>query len=730
MRILAQKLKDGSVRVVEAPSPLLVPGSVRVRTLFSAISPGTEGNKIVTGRKSLLGKARARPEQARQVLEMVGQLGWRETLQKVRDKLEGAQPLGYSLCGRVIEVAPGVEKVAPGDLAACAGGGYANHADEVVVPVNLVARVPDEVAPDEAALTTLAAIALQGVRLAEPEIGDQALVVGLGIIGQMACELLKAAGCRVFGTDVSPAAVARTRELGLADGAACLADEAAEAAIEDFCRGRGADLVLICAATPSDEPVALAGRAARKRGRVVVVGAVGMDLPRPDYYEKELTFRVSCSYGPGRYDPAYEEGGIDYPYGFVRWTEGRNMEAVLDLVARDRFHPLRLVTHRFPFDAAPRAYAMIADRSEPFGGILLEYPPAEPEPVSRLELGSRRTVTHGRIGVGMIGAGSFAQSFLLPPLSRQKGIAFTAIFTRGGLSATDVGKRYGFRAAVASAEEVIADEETAAVVIATRHDQHGPLVLQALEHGKHVFVEKPLCLRREELGAIAALARHRLAGDGMPLLQVGFNRRFAPAARKVVDHFRGYDGPLTMLCRVNAGRIPRDHWIQDPDVGGGRIVGEVCHFIDLLQFFCDSVPVAVSAACIRTGDEAVFARDNLVVNLSFADGSVGTICYVGEGASGLPKEYYEVHGAGRSAILDNFSRVRLLDGRRTRTARTSGKGHAQEMEAFARSLRGGEPPIPLHSLLATTLATFSIQESLAAGGRVVAVDPDTLPGSG
>lgn len=404
MKILAQTMKDGSVRVLEAPTPLLPSGHVRVRALYSAISPGTEGNKIVTGRKSLLGKARAKPDQVKQVLEMVGQVGLKSTIQKVRDKLEGAQPLGYSMAGEVIEVGEGVDKVAPGDLVACAGGG-ACHADEVVVPINMVARVPDGVSPDAASMTTLAAIALQGIRLAEPTLGEAAVVIGLGPIGLMTCQILKANGCRVLAADIDPVAVERAKTLGRADAAANLGSDPIEAVVDDFTRGRGADMVLICAATASSEPVITAGKVCRQRGRVIVVGAVGMDLPRPNYYEKEIRFSVSCSYGPGRYDPTYEDKGHDYPFGFVRWTEGRNMEAVLDLMSAGDFDPVALVTHRYEFEQSPQAYEMIASRSESFCGVLVEYPAERPATSGKVTLNSG-VATEGKIGIGFAGAGS------------------------------------------------------------------------------------------------------------------------------------------------------------------------------------------------------------------------------------------------------------------------------------------------------------------------------------
>jgi polar amino acid transport system substrate-binding protein len=724
LKILAQTMKDGSVRILEAPSPLIAPGFVRVRPLYSAISPGTEGNKIVTGRMSLIGKARAKPDQVKQVLAMVGQLGLKNTIQKVRDKLDGAGPLGYSLAGLVTEVGPEVDHVSVGDLVSCAGGGYANHADEVVVPRNLVVRVPDGVGAEAASMATLAAIALQGVRLAEPTLGEAAVVVGLGIIGQMACRLLKANGCRVFATDISGDAVSRTLELGLADAGGQLGGDAVEAQIGDFTRGRGADLVLICAATASSEPVMMAGRISRQRGRVVVVGAVGMDLPRADYYEKELRFAVSCSYGPGRYDPTYEEAGLDYPAGFVRWTEGRNLEAVLDLMATGAFDPLPLVTHRLPFEDAPRAYAMIADRSEPFSGILLHYPDQAPPAVRSVPLntGARRS---GKIGLGFAGAGSFAQTFLLPPFRDDARTQLEAIFTRTGLSAADVGKRNGFAVAVDTPEAVINHPGTDALVIATRHDQHGPLALAALQAGKHVFVEKPLCLTRDELRAITRQVAIMSEEGTLPLLQVGFNRRFSQAARALRKHFGNNPGPLTMMYRISAGHIPRGHWTQDPVAGGGRILGEVCHFIDLMQYMCGADPVAVSAMCIETPNREVKADDNVVISLRFADGSVGSIGYFAEGAKSMPKEQLEVLGAGRSGVLDNFQTVKLWSGRGSRSVRCSGKGHADEVKAFLDAIGSGKAPISWRSQLATTLATLRVLDALASG-RTEAVDVDAL----
>lgn len=713
MKILALKFTDGSVSLVDAPAPLLAPGCVRVRTLCSAVSPGTEGNKIVTGKKSLLGKAKARPDQVRMVLDMARTVGVKSTLQKVRSKLEGAQGLGYSSAGEVIEVGEGVEALKVGDMVACAGG-YANHADEIVVPVNLTAKVPDGVNAEAAAMTTLASIAMQGVRLAEPTLGEKALVIGLGVVGLMAGQLLKANGCRVFGADIAPAALELATRTGSADEVGLLGGDSVEAQLDAFSRGRGVDMVLICAATGSDEPVTMAGRVARQRGRVVVVGAVGMDLPREDYYRKEISFQVSCSYGPGRYDPTYEEGGVDYPHGFVRWTEGRNMEAVLDLVAAGRFDPVALVTHRFAFAEAPAAYELLAARDETYAGILLEYPD-RPTLSRTIELGGAAAKGAGDLGVGCIGAGSYAQAFLLPHFAGASGVVLRSIFTRTGLSAVDAGKRLGFAQAVDSEVAVLDDTGTDAVVLATRHDQHGPGVLAALERGKHVFVEKPLCLNLAELGEVARKAAALEADGRLPVVQTGFNRRFSPAAAEVCKHLGRDPGPLAMMYRVSAGVIPRDHWIQDPVAGGGRIVGEVCHFIDLMQFVCGADPVAVHATCVGADDPAQSPHDTVLITLAFADGSIGTVGYFAHGAKGLPKEWFEVSAGGRTAVIDNYNAVTLFGERGRTRRRCPGKGQEQEVAAFLAGIREGRQPIALRSQLATTLATFKALESLRSG---------------
>lgn len=726
MKILALRLSDGSISLLEAPSPVLAPGFVRVNTLHSAVSPGTEGGKVAAGQKSLLGKARSRPDQVRQVLDMARTVGLQATIQKVRSKLEGAQPLGYSLSGVVMELGAGVTHVRPGDIVACGGGGYANHADEVVVPANLAVPVPDGVAPEAAAMATLGAIALQGVRLAAPTLGENAVVIGLGVIGLLSGQLLKASGCRVFGVDLAPAALDFALQTGSADAVGRTGDDPLEAMIEQFSRGRGADMVLICAATSSDEPVELAGRVSRKRGRVVIVGAVGMNVPREDYYSKELPLVVSCSYGPGRYDPSYEEGGLDYPAPFVRWTEQRNIEAFLDMAAAGRVRPLDLVTHRLPFADAPRAYRMIADRSESFAGILLDYAqPAAGQASSRAvsaagsaeasAAGQPRPIEGGKVGIGFVGAGSYAQAFLLPPLKASGQASFTAIFTRTGTSAVDVCRRYGFARVAGSLAEVVGDPNTQAVFVATRHDQHAAAVLAALRAGRHVFVEKPLCLALDELREIAAVLHQGGTGTAAPVLQVGYNRRFAPATQAARRHLGRAPGPLTMMYRVSAGVIPREHWIQDPQQGGGRILGEVCHFVDLMQALCGACPVLVAAHCVDTPSAAAVPEDDVLLQFKFADGSVGAIGYFAHGAKSLPKERLEVSAAGRTAVIDNFGAIELYSARGRVRRPCGGKGQKEEIAAFLMAIRTGTPAIPYDSQLATSLATLAALESLREG---------------
>jgi len=540
------------------------------------------------------------------------------------------------------------------------------------------------------------------------------VVIGLGAIGLLTAQILRANGCRVYGADVDPAAVERATATSSVDECGCLGTDDVEEAVRGFSRGVGADLVLICASTASSEPVSLAGRISRKRGRVVVIGAVGMDLPRPDYYQKELQFSVSCSYGPGRYDPSYEEWGQDYPIGYVRWTEGRNLEAALDLMASGRISPEKLISHRFSFDHAPQAYEMIASRTEPFCGVILEYEPheAQPDPIPDRTAPQRDS---GRVGIGFVGCGSFAQSFLMPSFASSNKCDLVSIATRGGLTAVDVSRRVGIGRVVDGADGVIDDPDVGAVVITTRHGQHAELVLASLRAHKSVFVEKPLCTTSAQLEELAAVALDLAGSSALPIVHVGYNRRFSKAAIACREHFRGRQEPLTMQYRVNAGRLPADHWAQHPVEGGGRIIGEVCHFIDLMQFLCGADPVLVQAMTVAANRQDVPRQDDVALNIRFEDGSLGSILYTSGGAKRVPKEEVTVHGGGRSAAIHNFRSATLFGSGIKRRVRSGGKGHEPEVQAFLTALESGTPPIPMSSLLATSAATLLVLDSSSDG---------------
>lgn len=707
MRILGQKLIDGSVEIINAPSPQLARGFVRVQTLFSAISPGTEGGKIIAGKQSLLAKAKSKPKQTKQVFDMYRSLGLSATYKKVKAKLDGAQPLGYSLSGIVLEVADGIDHLQKGDLVACAGGGYANHADEVVVPVNLVAKVPEGVSPEQAAFTTIGAISLQGVRLANPELGDCAVVIGLGVVGQFVGQLCKAAGCRTIGIDISESASTLALKSNSVDKAITIPGDNAENIVSDFSRGRGADLVFVCAGTSSNDPFNLATNIVRKKGKVVVLGRVGMEMDWVEVYKKELSVDISCSYGPGRYDPSYEEKGLDYPFEFVRWTEGRNMEAFLDLIASGSIDPLSVLTHQIEFSDASKAYKIISEKSEPFCGMLLEYDNKyQPSHIINLTDKSIKK-SSGKLGISFYGAGSFAQTFLLPPMKNHKDVELQMICTGSGLTAADAGKRYGFKQAGESLDQLLEDPNTDAIVIATRHDLHGGAVIKALKADKHVFVEKPLCVFPEELKEIEALTEELLKKGAMPILQVGYNRRFSGAAVQAKKFMAAKSAPLTMMYRINAGSMPREHWMQDKDVGGGRLIGEACHFVDLMQFFCDSVPTDINTQRITVNYDSILPIDNTITSITFGDGSIGSMGYFSEGPKSLPKERFEVIGNARATIINNFQELECYSRKKTKK-RFSGKGHDQELVAFVDSLHKGNHAISLESMFGTSRAIFEI----------------------
>jgi polar amino acid transport system substrate-binding protein len=703
-----QNLKTGAVTVTDVPAPVTRPGFVIVRTAASLISAGTERMTVEAGQKSLVGRAFDQPALVKQVIQKARSEGVRNTIDAVRSKLDSRIALGYSAAGTVVSIGEGVAGLRQGDRVACAGVGYASHAEVLAVPRNLCARLPEPVGFDAAAFSTLGAIALQGVRLAEPTLGESIAVIGLGLIGQLAVQLLQANGCRVFGIDLDQAKIDLAKQFGADEG--CAPDDDAKRRVMDWSRGRGADAVLITASSPTSQPVELAGEISRPKGRVVVVGAVGLNIPRKPYYDRELTFKISMSYGPGRYDPEYEERGHDYPLGYVRWTEGRNLEAFLDLLSAGRINVEPLITHRFKLADSERAYELITG-NEPHLGVVLQYEIAR-ELDRQIPLATKTSARPAEVRVGLIGAGGYAKGMLLPNF-KAAGARFETIATASGVTARTVGEQNGFRACVSDAAEVINDEETNLVVIATRHDTHAKLAQQALDHGRHVFVEKPLALNDEELEALIAAAEQS-AGR----LMAGFNRRFSPFARRARELFAGRSTPLSINYRVNAGRVPRGHWAHDPKEGGGRIIGEVCHFIDFMHFITGSLTERVYAEAISGDHREVINDDSVFITLRLADGSNGSIAYLAEGDRALSKERIEIFGGGKSFVIDDFRNANAFQaGRETRTRlREQDKGQKQEILEVCAVVREGKPaPIALADLAQTTRATFRILDSLRTG---------------
>lgn len=708
MKQVTQRARDGRIAVVDVPPPALRPGWLLVANRHSLISAGTERTKLEVGEKNLLQKARARPDLVRKVVDRARVEGVRSAVTAARERLDSLSPLGYSSAGVVIELGREAHGLAPGDRVACAGGGWANHAEVVAVPRNLVATVPDGVPLEAAAYATVGAIALHAVRRADATVGERVGVVGLGLVGQLALRILLAAGCEPVGIDLDSAAV----DLAGRTGAVALArdDDRLEATVAAATGGLGLDAVLVCAAARSADPVELAARLARDGGRIVVVGDVPVQADRRVLYEKELEVRLSRSYGPGRYDRDYEERGRDLPAGYVRWTEQRNLQAFLDLVAAGRLDPTELTTHRYPIERASEAYAALSrtDGERPFG-IILEYeyepnqaPPTRARPHARTR-GAR---------IGLIGAGSFARSTLLPAL-RAVDAELAVVASGGGLTAADVQRRFGFERAAASADEILGDDSVDAVVVATRHDTHAALADAALRAGKTVFVEKPLALVQEELDRLEETLAET---DGV--LMVGFNRRFAPLTVRLREALAGLPR-LTLVARVNAGPLPRDHWLNDPVEGGGRLVGEGCHFVDLLAHLANSRVVSVHAVAVPQDERPLECSDEIVAALRLAGGGVASLVYTGGGDPRLPKERVEAFGGRMAAVLDDFRRLEIYrGGKRTVAKERQDKGHRAELARFVAVLRGEAEPPAVETYLNSTRATLALVESLRTGTPV------------
>ena len=779
MKQILQSFKTGEMWLADVPAPLCRGNGVVVRTVSSFVSAGTERMLAEFAKKGLVGKALQMPDQVKKVIRKMKTEGFFATLEKVQAKLDRPIPLGYSSAGIVVEAGRD-SGFAVGNRVACGGAGFANHAEFDFVPRNLVAAIPDGVPFEDASCATVGAIALQGVRQCDVRLGESVAVIGLGLLGQLAVQMLRASGCKVIGFDPDRRRCELAMDIGngvpgvrtLPSPGLARVSENLIGAANAFTGGRGVDAVLVTAATHSDEPVTVAAEICRQKGRVVATGLVGMNLPRDLYYKKEVDFRLSCSYGPGRYDPVYEEQGVDYPFGYVRWTEQRNIAAFLQLVAEGKVTPAKLVTHRFKFDDALDAYDLMLKRTEPYLGILLEYGaesldrigtigrierrvdftaltdnpdslvnpevnatpgravsmmPPNPEktavsskPPYRFNGNGRgfaitSPVKKGTAGVSFIGCGNFAKAVLLPMLKKSPDVSLRGVCTASGMSAGETGRKEGFAFATTDEAEVLKDAATDLVIVATRHDLHARQIAAALAAGKSVFCEKPLCISEEHLSGL--INPDNPVNPVLRKIMVGFNRRFSPHAKLLKEYFSRRALPLVMHYRVNAGSIPRDVWIQDPATGGGRLVGEGCHFIDFMSYVCGAPVESVQAMCIKIANAAETPEDSVSVNLRFTDGSVGTLEYVALGNTSLPKEFCEIHGEGSTATMDDF-RTTLCSGRlgRRKLKGRQQKGFAEELAATVSAVKSGGPmPIPFREIENVTRATFAALRALKSG---------------
>ena len=708
MEQLTQSLKNGEMQLLEVPYPALAKGCVLVRNYFSLISTGTESKSVKDARLGYLGKARARKDEVKKVIEAAKTFGLISTYKMVMNKLDAPSALGYCCAGEVIAVADDVKDFHVGDLVAC-GGATANHAEVVAVPVNLCVAFDETVLPQHAAFTTLGAIAMQGVRQADLRLGENCVVIGLGLVGQITVQLLNAAGVKTIGIDVDPVTVKLAADNGCTLSINRHRDDL-ENTVMNFTGSYGTDAVIITAGSDSTDPIDLAGVLCRKKGKVVVVGAVPTGFRRQHYFKKELELRMSSSYGPGRYDAEYEEQGIDYPYAYVRWTENRNMEAFIDLLKNKKVRLEKLLTHVFDFNNSPDAYQMIIDKSEPFIGVVLKYD-VNRKLNNSVQLRQEKFDAK-EVNIGLIGAGTFAQNFLLPAM---KGLVhFAGIATARGISARNIANKYGFNYCAGNADELFTDKNINTVFIATRHDSHAEYVLKGLKNGKNVFVEKPLCLNENELTSI----RNEVVKSGVRLM-VGFNRRFAPHVQKIKSRFNS-DQPVAIHYRVNAGMIAPDHWVHDASMGGGRITGELCHFIDLCMYFAGSKITGVSAYVMN---DSAKLNDTLTVNLRFANGSVANVSYFSNGNKNVDKEYFEVFGNGIVARSDDFKTLTISGKSENKFSSAQDKGHKNEIESFLHAVKSGAPaPIPFDEIVLSTLATFKVIESISQKGKEITVE--------
>jgi len=711
MKQLLQHIKNGKTIVEDIPIPTPREGQALVKVSASLVSAGTERMVVEFAEKSYLGKARSRPDLVKQVLDKAKREGVAPTLQAAFNRLDQPMALGYSTAGTIVALGKNMQGFKVGQRVACAGGGYASHAEYNVVPKNLLTPLPKNVDFESAAFTTLGAIALHGFRLAEPQLGENVAVIGLGLLGLLTIQLAAAAGCNVLGIDLDPQRIQLASALGLQ----AVSRPNAESAARSATANRGFDSIIICADTPSNDPVELAGIIARDRAKVVATGAVGLNIPRKIYYEKEISFINSRSYGPGRYDANYEENGVDYPIGYIRWTEGRNFQAVVDLLSSRKLKVESLISHRFPIEDGVQAYEVITGKKkEPFLGVLLVYPEEKMKEERRIEFPSIVNRKSSIVNLGVLGAGLYANATLLPVIKNNKDFELVGIASSGGLHAQHSGKKFGFQYATSSEDEIINDKNINTVAILTRHDSHADLVVKALKAGKHVFVEKPLAINSTQLSAISK----QLKAKNQPLLTVGFNRRFSPLAQNLKSEIANRQSSIYAHYRINAGYLPLNHWTQDPTLGGGRIIGEACHFIDLITFLVGAPPVSVNAHALPDGGK--YREDNVSMTFTFSDGSIGIVDYLANGDKSYPKERLEVFCEGMIAVLDDYvSLTTVKDGKKKVESGAQDKGWRAEMSAFAGAIQGkSEAPIPYEQLIGVTQSTFAAVESIRTGTKV------------
>jgi predicted dehydrogenase len=715
MKQVLQNMKTGETQVEDVPVPQVKEGTALVKTHVSLVSAGTERMLVEFAKQSLAGKAKSRPDLARQVLNKARREGLLSTIDAAMNKLDQPMVLGYSSAGTIVKVGADLEGFKVGDRVACGGGGHAVHAEFASIPKNLMVPIPEPVDYEAAAFTTIGAIAMQGFRLAEVGVGSKVAVIGLGLLGLLTTGIANAAGCQVIGVDLDPKRVELAKQMGA--HRAVSRDQAIEAS-ESFSRGCGVDAVLICADTKSNDPVVLAGEIARDKAKVVAVGAVGMEIPRKTYYEKELDLVVSRSYGPGRYDIDYEEEGKDYPIGYVRWTENRNMTSFLDLLALGKLDVSPLISHRIPIEEGKRAYELITG-NEPHLGVLLTYGEEElPEEnrIPNLKAPTVRVKPGEILALGVLGAGNYAQSTFLPVVNKAGGVAPVGIVSASGTSAHHAAQHFGFGFAASDSASVIEDPAINMIAILTRHNLHTPQILEAFEAEKNVYCEKPLAITKDQLDQI----KGALQKEDQPLLMLGFNRRFAPLARGLKSFVDKRQEPLFAHYRINANVLPLDHWLMDPEVGGGRIIGEACHFIDFLTFLVGENPVEVSTQGLP--DQGKYREDNVVMNFSFPDGSIGVISYLANGDKSYPKEYLEVFSSGQIAVLDDWRKLELVSKGRRKVKRhflSQDKGHKDAWLAFQDAVKQKNgPPIPYEQLIGVSEAAFAAVESLRTGQSV------------